>query len=72
MVAKPITRPALLAALLLKRCPPKDDSAASFAEAIANNHLEMVVCGRHDGKPVTYARAFELIYGQRLTLKRCG
>jgi hypothetical protein len=65
-----MTRASLLAALLLKRIAPKDDSADAYAEAITRNGLECVIAGRHDGKPVSFARAFELVYGERLTLSR--
>jgi len=66
--AKPITREYLLCSL-----EPKVSArvfglgASAVADLITENGLTEVICGRHDNKPVTFGRAFELIYGQRLS-----
>lgn len=45
------------------------ESAAFIADAIHAYGLADVIAGRHDGKPVTFAKGFELVFGERLTLK---
>lgn len=45
-------------------------SAQLVADAIRAHGLESVIAGRHDGRAVTFAKAFELVFGERLTLKR--
>ena len=37
-----------------------------IAYVIVTNRYGAVVCGRHDGKPETYAEVFERIYGASL------
>lgn len=43
--------------------------AEDVAQLIASNQLDHVIAGRHDSKPVTFAKGFELVFGERLTLK---
>lgn len=45
-----------------------DPPAAKVAELITKLGLDQVLAGSHDGKPVTFAKAFELVYGERLKL----
>ncbi len=39
-------------------------------DLIRDNHLEYVICGTHDGHPVTHARGVEICTGERIVLKR--
>jgi hypothetical protein len=43
-----------------------------LVDLIRDNHLSEAIAGTHDGKPVTFARAYELVTGERLTLKRAS
>lgn len=43
-------------------------SAELIADAIRAHDLDLVICGRQDGKAVNYARGFELVFGERLKL----
>lgn len=51
-------------------CMPSGWPAKDIADAINTHGLSDVIAGRHDGRAVTFAKAFELVYGERLTLKR--
>lgn len=44
--------------------------AEDFARWITENGLLDVIAGRHDNRPITFAKGFELVFGERLTLKR--
>jgi len=39
---------------------------ARFRAAIQLHGLDVIICGTRDGKPVTYAQAFQRLYGERL------
>lgn len=43
--------------------------ARGMADAITGLSIEQCIAGRHDGRVVTMACAFELVYGERLTLR---
>jgi hypothetical protein len=61
------TRSDLRRALIAKGVLLKDyGNAREVADAITQRGLNLAICGKHDGKPVTFERAFELIYGERL------
>lgn len=45
-------------------------TASMVADLIQLHGLEMVIAGRHDNKPVTFERAYEIVFGERLRLKR--
>ncbi len=68
------TRENLQKALENKRIPVAHFKAEYVASLITCNDLEHVQTGfRHDGRPVSFARGYEICYGERLTLsKRCG
>jgi hypothetical protein len=74
----PITQADLCRALIAKKAmrtgsfPSELTITEELAQQITAHGLETVIAGRHDGKPITFARAFEVIYGERLTLKRAG
>ncbi len=73
MAANIFTKPDLVKALENKGIYVTDTRAEALASYICANYLEYVQTGfRHDGKGITFAQAYELIYGERLTLKRCG
>jgi hypothetical protein len=65
------TREMLRKSLVGKGVLLKDYSNATLmADAITNNGLLEVIAGRHDGKPIKFAAAFELVFGERLTLRK--
>lgn len=76
--SEPLTRDALLHALRVKLSSKGADllslvpSAQAVADAIRIHGLETALCGTHDGRPVTFARGYELVFGERLTLDRAG
>lgn len=39
---------------------------ARIRKAICDNHLEVIIAGRKDGKPVNYSQAFERLYHEKL------
>lgn len=39
---------------------------ARIRQAVKDAELECVTAGKFDGKPLTYAQAFERLYGERL------
>jgi hypothetical protein len=62
-----MTRSDLRRALVAKGVLLKDyGNAREMADTITAYGLNLAICGKHDGKPVTFERAFELIYGERL------
>jgi hypothetical protein len=70
--ATPITRLKLLFSLAAHGAKvPHNASDDELAEAIERVG-STAICGKHDSKPVSYARAFEILTGRRLTLKRAG
>lgn len=75
-VSLELTREALIASLYHKATgsccePPRGIGAKEVADAIRLHHLTDVQSGlRHDGKGCTFARAFEIVMGERLTLGR--
>jgi hypothetical protein len=44
----------------------RDTRRERFRAAILEHGLEAVVVGRHEGKPQTYAQAFERLFGEAL------
>lgn len=44
----------------------RTERIARIRKAICDNGLEVIVCGRKDGKPVNYAQAFQRLYGEKL------
>lgn len=74
--AEPFTRDAMLHALRIKLSSKGADllsivpSAQAVADAIRIHGLETAIAGRHDGRPVTFAQGYELVFGERLTLGR--
>jgi hypothetical protein len=68
------TREALVAALKAKSPNLLVDqgvkhpvwSAAAIGGAITHLGLTEVIAGRHDGRAVTFARGFEIVFGERL------
>ncbi len=77
--AQPLTRQAFLESLERRvtkelgpgRWPVEVD-ATNVADLIRALSLDAVIGPSHDGRATTYARGFELIYGERLTLKETG
>lgn len=69
--AKPFTRADLTRSLCAKlnAVVPVICDADDYARWITEHGLTDVIAGRHDGKPVTFAKGFELVFGERLTLK---
>lgn len=73
-VAKPFTLDNLMLALRIKAYAAGHllptlqvyQSAEFIADAIRAYGLADVIAGRHDGRPVTFARGFELVFGERL------
>lgn len=68
---KPFTREAFFRSLWTKVDPPSplvDATAEYVANAITTHGLDQVMCGSHDGKPVKFFQAYELVYGERLKL----
>jgi hypothetical protein len=61
----PITREQLTAALYAKT-RQRPSSATLIADVIRAHGLHDVIAGRHDSRPVTFAKSFELIFGERL------
>ncbi len=82
--AQPLTRQAFLESLerrALKelgiaswpyRSTGVEPTAEQVADLIRALSLDAVIGPSHDGRATTYARGFELIYGERLTLKETG
>lgn len=76
MKGRPFTRHDLWLAVLTKarRLPPEfgpdGGTAEQMADAIRIHGLEEAIVGRHDGRPIKAAAAYELVFGERLTLKR--
>lgn len=71
------TREALIKALWHKfgaTPPPRQMqfSATDIAGYITQHGLNEVIAGKHDGRAITFANAFALCYGERLTLSRDG
>lgn len=70
--AVPMTREALIEKLALYcfqvTLAPNHWTAESVADLIRLHGLDMTICGQHDGRACTFARAFELVYGERLKL----
>jgi hypothetical protein len=69
----PITRESMLLSLSHKVSADvfsMDNDA--LAALLVDEGLTQCLVGRHDGKPVTAGRAFEILTGRRLTLKRAG
>jgi hypothetical protein len=61
------TRDDLRRALVMKGVLLKDyTNAEAVAAAITAHGLSEVVAGKHDGRAVKYAMAFELVFGERL------
>lgn len=69
---QPFTSADLRKALVLKGVLLKDyGNAQLVADAIKARDLDLIITGfRHDGKGVNFARGFEIVFGERLTLKR--
>jgi hypothetical protein len=67
MTPLPFTRAALRRSLVAKGVLLNDySSAAVVGDAIRVNGLLDVIAGRHDNRPVKFADAFTLLFGERL------
>ncbi len=71
MAADIFTRSTLIAAVRANtgRYLPDDIDSVSLADIIVNKGLQSVKAGMHDGRAVNMARGYELVYGERLSLK---
>lgn len=72
-----ITRERLIGALIAKSAlntgsfPTEQSYEKDVADAIRIHGLESVIAGRHLGKPVTFSRAFEVVFGAQLSKRKC-
>ncbi len=58
------------AAGYLMRIAGINPTASEAADIIRIHRLEDVIAGKHDGKPVKFFQGYELVFGERLKLKR--
>lgn len=67
-----MTRETLMTKLALycheMRLAPEGWTAEDIADLIRLHSLDMTICGTHDGRACTFAKAFELVFGERLKL----
>lgn len=67
--SKPFTREDFFRALWRKVEPPSplvDATAEYVANAITSSGLDQVMAGSHNGKPVKFFQAYELVYGKTI------